>query len=132
MSMTKEKTIKQYLNEILADYPLTEEHKTFIKGRIEALEKKTTNRKLSPSQIKNQTVATNLLEFFENNPNTLYTVSELIKKAECFNTIPDISHAYANHIVKVLKDKGVIIRTEDKGKALFQYNADYSEEGEEA
>lgn len=128
MATKKDKTIKQYLTEILNDYPLSEEHKIFIEGRISAAEKKTANRKPSASQIKNKAVADELYAFFESNPNTLFAVGELLKKAPCFNTIPDVSHAYANHIVKVLKDKGAIIRTESKGKAFFQFNPDYEVE----
>ena len=127
MLTKKEKTIRESLIEILNDYPLSEEHKIFVKGRISALDKKSSTRKPSASQIKNKTVADELLNFFADNPNTLYTVGELLKKAPCLNSIPDVSHAYANHIVKVLKDNGSIIRTESKGKALFQYNPDFEE-----
>ena len=119
MTNKKEKTIKEYLNEILANYPLSEEHSTFIKGRIEALEKKTANRKLSASQIRNRQVADEVLEYMRDTCEKL-TVSEMLKRVPAFNAIPDISHAYANHIVKVLKDEGNLIRTEDKGKAYFQ------------
>lgn len=127
--MTVKKTIKDYFKEILVDYDLSAEHKAFLNERVEALEKKSTTRKPTASQIKNKAVADELLEFFANNPTTLFAVSELMKKAPCFNTIPDLTSQYANHIVKVLKDKGAIIRSESKGKAYFQYNADYEVEG---
>lgn len=122
--MTIKKTQKDFFNEILNDYPLTEEHKAFIENRLEALNKKSTTRKPTAQQIKNKAVADELLSFMADNPNTIYSVGDLMKKAPCFNTIPDLSSQYANHIVKVLKDANLIIRTESKGKAFFQYNAD--------
>lgn len=122
--MTTKKTIKDYLIEIREQYPLTAEHEDFINGRIEALEKKSTTRKPSASQIKNKAVADQLLEFMASTPNTLYTVSELMKKAPVFNSLPDLTSQYANHIVKVLKNNGDIVRTESKGKAYFQYNGE--------
>lgn len=124
MSKVKEKTIKQYLTEILNDYPLSAEHENFIKGRIEAVDKKSGTRKPTATQIKNKAVAEELLAFFADNPNTLYSIGELMKKAPVFANIPDLSSQYANHIVKVLKDNGSVIRTESKGKAYFQYNPD--------
>ena len=120
--MTIKKTQKDFFNEILNDYPLTEEHKAFIENRLEALNKKSTTRKPTAQQIKNKAVADELLSFMADNPNTLFAVSELMKKAPCFNSIPDLTSQYANHIVKVLKDAGLVIRTESKGKAYFQYN----------
>lgn len=122
--MTIKKTIKDYLVEIREQYPLSAEHEDFINGRIEALEKKSTTRKPSASQIKNKSVAEELLAFMASTPNTLYTVSELMKKAPIFNSTPDLTSQYANHIVKILKDNGSIIRTESKGKAYFQYNGE--------
>lgn len=119
MTTKKEKTIRESLVEILNDYPLSEEHRVFVEGRISALDKKSSTRKPSASQIKNKTVATEVLAYMRDTGEKL-TVSEMLKKVPTFNSIPDISHAYANHIVKLLKDDGELIRTEEKGKAYFQ------------
>lgn len=128
MTNKKDKTIREYLTEILNDYSLSEEHRIFIEGRITALDKKTVNRKPSASQIKNKAVADEVLAWMEQSGAKL-SVSEMLKQIPAFNTIPDISHAYANHIVKLLKDNGTLTRTEEKGKALFQATSVIEDEG---
>lgn len=116
--MANKKTIREYLNEILNDYPLSAEHKTFVEERLAALDKKSTTRKPTAQQIKNKAVADEVLNFMRDNGAKL-TVTDMLKKVPAFATIPDISSQYANHIVKVLKDAGLLTRVEEKGKALF-------------
>ena len=118
MSKVKEKTIKQYLTEIRNDYPLSAEHQKFIEERIAAIEKKSISRKPTATQIKNKAVAEEVLDFMRTSGLKL-TVSEMLKQVPAFANIPDISSQYANHIVKVLKDSGLLTRVEEKGKALF-------------
>lgn len=116
--MTNKKTIKDYLNELLNDYPLSAEHREFIEGRIAAADKKSTTRKPTASQIKNKAVADEVLEFMRSSGLKL-SVSDMLKKVPAFASIPDVTSQYANHIVKTLKDNGTLTRVEEKGKALF-------------
>lgn len=116
--MANKKTIKEYLNEILNDYPLSAEHKNFIEERIAAVEKKSTTRKPTAQQIKNKAVADEVLAFMRDSGIEL-TVSEMLKQVPAFAAIPDITSQYANHIVKVLKDANLLTRVEKKGKAYF-------------
>ena len=116
--MANKKTIKEYLNEILNDYPLSAEHKSFVEDRIAALEKKSTTRKPTAQQIKNKAVADEVLDFMRNSGAEL-TVSEMLKQVPAFANIPDVTSQYANHIVKVLKDADLLTRVEKKGKAYF-------------
>ena len=120
MSTVKKKTLVEKFNEIL---PLceTEEQKAFILDRIEQCEKKNTSRKPTEQQLTNKKRAEELLDFMKANPDTMFRVAELIKKAPCFNSMDYCSINYANAIVQILRKEESIIRTEVKGNAYYQY-----------
>lgn len=120
MANKKTPTIKEYFAEILESYDLTAEHKAFIEGRIAVLENKSNERKPTAKQLQNAEVAERLYEFMANEPNRLFTCTELLKVAPCFAEIPECSASYANAIIKRLRDSGKVSRTEVKGRAYFQ------------
>lgn len=112
--MSIKKTQKQYFEEILADLT-NEEHKDFIKSRIEALDKKSTSRKPTAEQKKAEVncevILANMVE------GTLYTVTDIHRMV---SALADESFSYVNALVKKLKDNGSIERVVEKGKAYFR------------
>jgi DNA-binding phage protein len=116
--MSKQKTIREYFTEIMETYDLSAEHKEFIEKRLSALDKKTTDRKPTATQIANENLANAVYEQMA--PNTLYTVSQMMKAIPAFAEIDGLSQSKANSIVKKLKDSGRVARTESKGVAYFE------------
>jgi hypothetical protein len=114
MSMSIKKTQKQYFEEILGMLD-SEEHKDFIKSRIEALDKKSTSRKPTAEQKKAEdnceVILANMVE------GTLYTVTDIHRMV---SALADESFSYVNALVKKLKDNGSIERVVEKGKAYFR------------
>ena len=112
MSMKKHQ--KQYFEEILGMLD-SEEHKDFIKSRIEALDKKSTSRKPTEEQKKAEAncevILANMVE------GTLYTVTDIHRMV---SALADESFSYVNALVKKLKDNGSIERVVEKGKAYFR------------
>lgn len=117
MSKTKEPTIRERFEEILNTYDLSAEHKAFIEGRIEVLTRKSTERKPTTKQVQNAEVAKAVYDFME--PNRAYTCGELLKLCPALYESETPSASYANSIVKKLKDSGMVVRTEVKGRAYF-------------
>lgn len=120
MANKKNPTIKEQFAEILEQYNLSPAHREFIEGRIEVLDRKSTDRKPTAKQVQNAEVAEQVYEFMVNEPNRLFTCGELLKVCPVFKEIPDCSTSYANAIIKKLKDAGRVTRTESKGRAYFQ------------
>lgn len=103
---------------------LTKEEIAFLEERKALHEKKNASRKPTKTQEANKILAEGVLEFLASKPNQTFTVSELMKSVPCFaNYDGDLTHSKANAIVKMLKDNGLVVRTEDKGKAYFGYKA---------
>lgn len=112
--MSMKKTQKQYFEEILATIT-DKDHKDFIKGRIEALDKKSTSRKPTAEQKKAEdncgVILANMVE------GTLYTVTDIHRMV---SALADESFSYVNALVKKLKDSGKVERIEKGGKAYFR------------
>lgn len=123
--MEKITIAKQYDNIIAkVEGILTAEEIKFLEERKALHEKKNASRKPTKVQEANKALAEGVLDYMRDNPNRLYTVSDLMKSVPCFaNYEGDLTHSKANAIVKMLKDNGLVIRSEDKGKAYFQYKA---------
>lgn len=103
---------------------LSDEEVKFLNERKALHEKKNASRKPTKTQEANKVLAEGVLDFLASKPNQTFTVSELMKSVPCFaNYEGELTHSKANAIVKMLKDNGLIVRTEDKGKAYFGYKA---------
>ena len=113
--MSMKKTQKQYFEEILATLT-NEEHKDFIKSRIEALDKKSSSRKPTAEQKRAEEVGKAVLAFMK--PSTLYTVTELFKSVPAFTD--DDTFQYANSVVQKLYKGGMLDRISEKGKTYFR------------
>ena len=123
--MEKMTIAKQYENIIAkVEGVLTAEEIQFLVERKELHEKKNASRKPTKVQEANKVLVEGVLDYMRENHNRLYTVSDLMKSVPCFaNYEGELTHSKANAIVKMLKDNGLIVRSEDKGKAYFQYKA---------
>lgn len=123
--MEKMTIAKQY--EVIIDKVkgiLSDEEIKFLNERKELHEKKNSSRKPTKTQEANKVLAEGVLDFLASKPNQTFTVSELMKSVPCFAKYEgDLTHSKANAIVKMLKDNGLVVRTEEKGKAYFGYKA---------
>lgn len=124
MANTNKKTIVSYLNEIKeildTNGLLTDELATFIDKRIEVTTKKNASgsngeKKLTKEQEQNEVYMTEILNSMEVGKS--YTITDMMKEFAVCENFP--SSNKANALVKKLKDRGAVIRTEVKGKAYF-------------
>ena len=125
MANKMKKTQKEMYNELLALPNLTEEQKEFLKGRIEQLEKKTANKKITEKQEQNLELANAVYEYMEQGK--MYTVTDLMKGVPALQEIKDLSNQRTTSIVGILKDNGQVNRVIDKGRAKFEKVIDLCE-----
>lgn len=109
------KTKKDFFNEILNGYELTDAHREFINHQIELLDKKASgNRKPTKTQVANEGIKADIIGGMVEGER--YTVTDLIK------TIPAIAE-YSNQkisaLVAQLVKEGNVVRTTEKGKTYF-------------
>lgn len=117
MANKQKKTQKEMYNELLALPNLTEEQKEFLQGRIEQLEKKTANKKLTEVQKRNLELANAVYEYMQENVE--YTVTDLMKEVSALRVIDPLTNQFTTHIVGLLVKDKKIVRKEVKGRAKF-------------
>ena len=122
MANAKQKTQKEMFTEIadlLETLNETEygEYATFLRGRVEALNKKSTSKKATEAQERNANLAEAVYDYMEENK--LYTITDLMKEVPEFQEIDPLSNQFATNIVKILKDAGRVTRVVEKGRAKF-------------
>lgn len=108
--MANKKTMKDYFNEIIADYPLSDEHKKFLEGRIEQIDKKAVARSSKPNE-ENEKLKVNILNFME--PTKPYRAMDIEKG--CGLTSPQKAVALLGQLVR----DGHISKTSVKGITYF-------------
>ena len=112
---SKKPTKRDYINAILAKYPLTEDEQKFVKHEIELLDKKNSaDKKPSKEQVANATASANLLEWME--IGKAYTIGDLIKNCP---VCEGLSNPKVTALLRPLKDNGSVERTEEKRKVYF-------------
>ena len=111
------KTQKEMYNELLALPNLTEEQKEFLQGRIAQLEKKTSNKKETEKQKDNQRIAQAIYDYMK--PDQKYTITDLIKEVPELQELETVSNQYVTSLVGLLKDKSLVNRELEKGRAKF-------------
>lgn len=90
---------------------LTAEEIAFLEGRADLVAKKNATRKPTKAQLENEGLKAKIVEFMcEDLP---YTVSD-IQKGVGIET-----NQKASALIRQLKDEGLVVRTESKGKAWF-------------
>ena len=107
--------------QILADLPAVKADpmlSEFIAHEMELLAKKNTaDKKPTAQQEANAGIKSNVLTVMQDNPNKLFTVSELLKAVP---NLPDtMTNQRMSAIVRQMVDAGQVKRTEDKRKAYF-------------
>ena len=113
--MANKKTIKDYFNEILNSYDLSDEHRAFIEKRIEAtLKKSGSAKKPTATQVANEGLKSAILEGMV--VGTQYSITDMIKSIPA---LEDLTNQKVSALVRQLVADKLIVRTEEKGKALF-------------
>ena len=112
---TKKLTKRDHFNAILNNYPLTDEHREFVKHELELLAKKNSaDKKPTAAQVANESIKQAILDGMEDN--RLYTVTEIQKEIPA---CADLSNQRVSALLRQLKDDALVVRTEDKRKAYF-------------
>ena len=113
--MANKKTIKDYFNEILNSYDLSDEHREFIEKRIEAtLKKSGSAKKPTATQVANEGLKSAILEGMV--VGTQYSITDMIKSIPA---LEGLTNQKVSALVRQLIADKLIVRTEEKGKALF-------------
>lgn len=92
----------------------------FIDHELELLAKKNSaDRKPTEKQMENDTIKDAILEVMENDPNRMFSITELLKEVP---NLPDgMTNQRMSALVRQLKDAGLVERFEEKRKAYFRY-----------
>ena len=120
MANKQKKTQKEWYAEIIDLLETLGGHEDkveFLQGRVEMLNKKATTKKETEKQKANQELAQAVYEYME--PDKMYIITDLMKEVPAFQEIDALSNQFATHIVKTLKDSGLVTRVVDKGRAKF-------------
>ena len=111
----KKMTQRDFYNEILAQYDLTEAHREFIEGRLSALDKKSgSTKKPTATQVANEGLKVAIVENMVKGEK--YTISNLIKNIPA---LADLTNQKVSALVRQLIKEGKVERTEVKGVAYF-------------
>ena len=111
--MAKKMTIVEQYEAIIGKCEgiLSAEELGFLRERAELHAKKNATRKPTKAQAENEVVKENILAFMEKGVS--YTVTEIMKGVGLE------SNQKASALVRQLKDAGLVVRSEVKGKAYF-------------
>lgn len=117
----KKMTKRDYFNQLLGLESVKTDEKLvkFITHELELLAKKNASGegKKTATQIANDGLKNGIVEFLENEPNRLMTVTEMIKEIECCKTL---TNQKVSSLVRQLKDEGRIVKIEEKRKSYFK------------
>ena len=115
--MSKKITISEQYSNIIAKCEnfLSESEIAFLVERKELHEKKNASRKPSKAQTENEGYKEEILEFLDDGGS--YTIGDLIKAVPSLN---EFSTSKVSALVRQLKEEGLVVRTEVKGKAYFK------------
>ena len=112
--MSKKMTKVEMFKSLLANYTLTDNEIEFINHEIELLEKKNGSRKPTKVQVENEFYKTEILKALENGKS--YGITEMLKNIPA---LAELTNQKVSAIVRQMKNDGLIVRTEIKGKAWF-------------
>ena len=116
--ITKRERFNQLLAiaEVKANADLTK----FIEHELELLAKKSSSTSDKPTavQVANEGIKTAILDYMANEPNRLFTITEMQKEiAEC----AELSNQRVSALIRQLKEDGKVVRVEEKRKAYFKF-----------
>ena len=111
--MAKKMTIVEMYGAIMekAQGVLSKEEIEFLQSRADLVAKKNATRKPTKAQTENEDLKEKILDFMEIGKQ--YTVTEIQKGVGLE------SNQKTSALVRQLKDNGLVVRTESKGKAYF-------------
>ena len=111
--MAKKMTIVEKYEAIISKVEgiCSKEEIDFLKERAELHAKKNGSRKPTKAQEENEVIKENILAFMEKGKP--YTITEIQKGVGLE------SNQKTSALVRQLKDNGLVVRTEEKGKAYF-------------
>ena len=121
MSNVKKLTKRDYFNQLKAveGVKANPELVKFIAHELELLAKKNASGegKMTAAQLANEGIKNDILECMANEPNRMFTVSEMQKEFPC---CAELSNQRISALVRQLKEDGKVERIEDKRKAFFR------------
>lgn len=121
MANVKKMTKRDYFNQLLAidGVKANADLVNFIGHELELLAKKNASGtgKLTAVQVANEGIKSEILERMANEPNRLFTITEMIKEFECCK---DLTLPKVTALVGQLKNDGKVERLEEKRKAFFR------------
>lgn len=93
----------------------------FVEHELELLAKKNASgtAKQTATQKANENIKSAIVEEMAEEPNRMFTISEMIK---CFECCHELSLPKVTALVGQLVTSGMVVRTEEKRKAYFRYN----------
>jgi predicted transcriptional regulator len=123
--MTNKKMTKREKFEALANLAEVKANpilSDFVAHELDLLAKKNASGtgKQTATQKANEGIKSAILEEMANEPNRMFTISEMIK---CFECCADLSLPKVTALVGQLVSAGMVKRTEEKRKAYFSYIA---------
>jgi hypothetical protein len=117
MANKMKKTQKEMYNELLALPNLTEEQKAFLKGRIEQLEKKTVNKKVSENAERNANLMVAIANYMENG--VKYPTAKIMKEVDELSVIDPLSNQFVTYLMGQLIKQGTVQKEIIKGKVHY-------------
>ena len=115
--MANKMTHKDYYNSILTKYALTEAEKEFIKGRIEAIDKKASaskGKETAKDKEREKLLAT---LYAEMEYGEKYTITDMMKTLP---SVKECTNQKVSALMRTFIERGLVARTEAKGKAYFE------------
>ena len=121
MANVKKMTKRDYFNQLLAidGVKANADLVNFIGHELELLAKKNASGtgKLTAVQVANEGIKSEILECMANEPNRLFTISEMQKVFPC---CAELSNQRVSALVRQLVNDGKVERLEEKRKAVFR------------
>jgi hypothetical protein len=114
--MAKKMTIVEQYEVIIAKAKgvLSEDEVKFLEERKDMHSKKNASRKPTKAQEENEGIKSAIVNGMEKGK--AYTITDLIKSIP---EISDLTNQRVSALVRQLKDEGLVVRKEEKGKAYF-------------
>ena len=116
---TKKITKREMFANLLAKYPFTEDERKFVEHEMELLAKKNAPKDgakaLTPAQKENEGIKTAILDYLAT-ANKRMTITDMIKEIP---SCAGMTNQKVSALVRQLVDALLVVRVEEKGKALF-------------
>jgi hypothetical protein len=114
-------TNKVALQYVLANCELPADVKEKVEKMLVQVEKKNSSKsegKLTPTQVANEGIKAEILDFMADNPDTVYTISEMLKKIPA---CAELANQKVSALVRQLVLEGKVKRIEEQRHTYFQY-----------